>query len=107
MSNAYKFNRQDGSVKLSAIIEKQGAEADKVTFVVEDTGCGIGGDFLPNLFEPFAKENQPTEIDNVGVGYGLAFAKSVSDALGASIDVDTSLGQGSKFTVSLWLKRAE
>lgn len=105
LSNAYKFNRSGGYVKFSAKMEERNAEADKVMFVVEDTGCGIGDDFLPILFEPFAKENQPTEVDNVGVGYGLAQAKSIADAIGASIDVDTSVGEGSRFMVGLWLKR--
>lgn len=105
LSNAYKFNRQGGSVKLSARVEESNADSDKVMFVVEDTGCGISGEFLPILFEPFSRENQPTEVENVGVGYGLTQAKSVADAIGATIDVDTSVGEGSIFTVRLWLKR--
>jgi len=105
LSNAYKFNRQDGSVKLSVKVQEKNEMADRVVFEVEDTGCGIGEDFLPILFEPFAKENQPTEVDNVGVGYGLAQAKSIADAIKADIDVDTNVGEGSKFMVSIWLKR--
>ena len=107
LSNAYKFNRPGGIVKLSAWVEQRKEEMEKLVFEVEDTGCGIGEDFLPILFEPFAKENQPTEVDNVGVGYGLAQAKSVADAIDASIDVDTSVGEGSKFMVRIWLKRSK
>lgn len=105
LSNAYKFNRPDGNVKLSVWLEEQKENAEKIVFAVEDTGCGIGEEFLPIMFEPFSKENQPTEVDNVGVGYGLAQAKSIADAIGAHIDVDTSVGEGSKFVVSIWLKR--
>ena len=105
LSNAYKFNRPDGNVKLSARVAEQNGSVDRIVFEVEDTGCGIGEDFLPILFEPFAKENQPTEVDNVGVGYGLAQAKNIADAIGAEIDVDTSVGEGSRFVVSIWLKR--
>ena len=90
---------------MSARVTEQTEDFDKVEFVVEDTGCGIGDDFLPILFEPFAKENQPTEVDNVGVGYGLAQAKSIADAIGAEIGVDTSVGEGSKFVISIRLKR--
>lgn len=105
LSNAYKFNRKGGSVKLHAFAESRKGNAEKIVFVVEDTGCGIGGDFLPELFEPFAREPQSGQIVSRGVGFGLAYAKSVTEALGADIDVETAPGEGSRFTFSLWMER--
>lgn len=105
LSNAYKFNRKGGSVTLRVFAEKQSGNMEKVVFVVEDTGRGIGGDFLPELFEPFAREPQAGQPVSKGVGFGLAYAKSVTEALGADIDVETEPGEGSRFTFSLLMER--
>ncbi len=107
LSNAYKFNRVGGSVKLRVYVEEPGEKQDKVVFVVEDTGRGIGGEFLPDMFELFAKEPQAGNTYSKGVGFGLAYAKSVADALGATIRVETTPGKGSKFTTSLWMEKGK
>ncbi len=106
LSNAFKFNRIGGSVKLRAYASKKKEKDDKVIFVVEDTGCGIGGEFLPELFEFFARESRDEHVTSKGVGFGLAYAKSVAEALDADIKVETTPGEGSCFAFSLWMERS-
>lgn len=103
LSNAYKFNRVGGSVTLKVSVEAKSQDADKVLFRVEDTGCGISEEFMPDVFEAFARERQLTSGENKGVGYGLALAKSIADAMDAEIFVESKQDEGSAFTLSVWL----
>lgn len=70
-------------------------------FIVEDTGIGISEEFLPRLFEPFERENNTTMSGVDGTGLGLTIVKNIVDMMGGSIHVDSVLGQGSRFTVTL------
>src|SRR5437867_120031 len=70
---------------------------DTVELVVHDTGPGIPPDVLEKLFQPFFT----TKPKEQGTGLGLAFAKSVVNAHGGTIEVESELGQGTTFTVVL------
>lgn len=94
LSNALKFTESGGTVTLRA----HGTD-EVVTMEVEDTGVGIGADFLPNLFEAFARG--PDQGDTAGSGLGLAITKHLTEVMGGSIDVDSEKGVGTTFTVRL------
>ncbi len=68
-----------------------------VTVAVADTGPGIAPDVLPRIFDPFFSSKKPGE----GTGLGLSIAYSIMQKLGGSLDVESALGQGTTFTVSL------
>ena len=70
---------------------------DTVALVVHDTGPGMPPDVLEKLFQPFFT----TKPKEQGTGLGLAFAKSVVNAHGGTIEVESELGQGTTFTVVL------
>jgi PAS domain S-box-containing protein len=94
LSNALKFTQAGGTVTLRAY----GAD-DTVTLEVEDTGVGIDEDFLPNLFEAFARG--PNQNETEGNGLGLAITKHLTEVMGGTIDVDSEKGVGTTFTVRL------
>jgi two-component system, NtrC family, sensor kinase len=70
---------------------------DEVEMVIRDDGMGIPKDVLPNLFEPFTT----TKEIGKGVGLGLAISKGIVQRHGGTIQLESELGKGTKFTVTL------
>lgn len=68
---------------------------------VRDTGVGISDEFLEKVFEPFSREQVSTLSGIRGIGLGLTIAKSIVDMLNGSIQVKTSVGEGTTFIVLL------
>jgi two-component system sensor histidine kinase/response regulator len=101
VSNAIKYNREAGTVSVSA--EDTGRDAVRVA--VTDTGEGIAPDQLDRLFNPFERlgaERGPV----AGVGLGLVVTKGVIEAMGGRLDVASEVGTGTTFTVELPLEVA-
>lgn len=94
LSNAIKFTEPGGTVTLRAY-----GRNGTVVLEVEDTGVGIEDDFLPNLFEAFARGSNTMEAK--GNGLGLAITKHLTHVMGGSIDVESEKGVGTTFTVRL------
>ena len=101
MSNAIKYNRRGGSVKVSI------AEAnppDRVRITVEDTGVGLSPQQIEHLFEPFNRLGR--ESQNVsGSGIGLVITQHLVHLMGGRMQVESRQGEGSRFSVELF--RAE
>lgn len=93
MSNAFKYTSDNGSIKFSC-----GLDGDNLRFSIEDTGQGIGADDINNIFDRFY---QVDKIHPNGSGIGLSLAKAFVELHGGSIAVESTLGVGSKFTVTL------
>ncbi|MHB8717592.1 MAG: sensor histidine kinase [Candidatus Dormibacteria bacterium] len=94
--NAVKFTPAEGRVTVSA------SHADgAVVLRVSDTGSGIRSDDLPRIFERFWKADGSRRRDGEGSGLGLAIVRHVVAAHGGSIDVESELGVGTTFTVTL------
>ena len=77
----------------------------QLTFEVVDSGRGISQDFLPQLFTPFAQEYNKTKLVVDSTGLGLLICKRLVDAMEGTIQVESEVGKGSKFTVCLLLER--
>lgn len=102
LSNAIKFTKSGGTVSLKVDqirIKRDGCAHYR--FCVEDTGIGIGSEFLPHVFESFERERTATISGIQGTGLGLAIAKSIVDMMGGTIKVDSAKGKGTIFTVLL------
>lgn len=95
LSNAAKFTTA-GSVTLAAR-----AEADSVELSVRDTGVGISSDDLTRVFEEFFQASSPLHAGTKGTGLGLPFAQVVATALGGRIEVESTVGEGSCFSLRL------
>ena len=107
MSNAIKYTHEGDSVKIS-ITENSSARKglNNYTFVVEDTGIGMEQSFLERIFDPFERERNETTNFTEGTGLGMAITKNIVDLMGGTISVESTLGEGSKFTVVVPLKPA-
>jgi PAS domain S-box-containing protein len=95
LSNAVKYNRRDGKVDLACQ-----ASGGTVSIAVTDTGMGIGEPDLAKLFTPFERLGaENTRIE--GTGVGLALSRVLSQQMGGSLTVSSSVGTGSTFTLEL------
>lgn len=98
LSNAFKFTKEGGTVKVALIQEKQ--QNNTVTKVqVSDTGCGMSEETKSRIFEKFYQGD--TSHATKGNGLGLALVKRVCDITGAKISVQSEVGKGSVFEVTL------
>ena len=74
---------------------------------VSDTGIGMSEDFLTEIFEAFTREQNTTKSKIAGTGLGMSIVKKYVDLLGGTIEVESELGKGSTFTVTLKHKIAD
>ena len=95
ISNAVKYNKQGGEVHVSC--ESCGDNVVRVT--VTDTGLGIATKDIDKLFEPFERIDHFSQAE--GAGIGLSVTKSLVEAMGGSIGVKSTPGEGSEFWVEL------
>ncbi len=96
ISNALKFTSQ-GEVRVSA----QSRTPGWVTFAVADTGIGIAPEHLGALFQDFVQLHSPVQQRWRGTGLGLSLSKRLAELLGGSVDVQSELGRGSTFSVTI------
>lgn len=94
MSNAFKYTPDNGRIRFSAGCNPDG----DLVFSVEDTGRGIAVEDLGSIFDRFY---QVDKIHPNGSGIGLSLAKAFVELHGGSIGVESRIGEGSKFTVTL------
>jgi signal transduction histidine kinase len=97
ISNALKFTEQ-GSVRVSASID---AAADTIAFAVADTGIGISSDNQQLIFEEFSQIEHPLQRRSKGTGLGLPLCRKLAALLGGRVDLASTVGQGSIFTLTL------
>ena len=108
ISNAVKYTPPGGKVT----IRTRELPFDREGWVrfqteVEDTGIGMSAEFLPHLFDSFSRERNTTAARVAGSGLGMAIVKSLVELMGGTIEVESALGQGSKFTVTIPHKVAD
>jgi predicted ATPase/signal transduction histidine kinase/CheY-like chemotaxis protein len=95
-NNAIKFTRS-GSVRIAIRIEKaQGSEV-LLHFAVSDTGIGLKAEQMARLFQSFEQADASTTREFGGTGLGLAISKSLANAMGGEVGVESLYGQGSTF----------
>ena len=99
ISNAIKYTRDNGSINVSYAVE-----GDKLVVKVADTGIGIPQEDLPNIFDRFFRVK---EAMVGGSGIGLSLVKAFVELHGGEISVESTVGKGSVFTVSIPVKHIE
>lgn len=96
LSNAVKFTK-DGSITLRV---QKNAQEQKIHFTVIDTGYGIEPHMIEAIFEPFIQNDGIKKIEG-GTGLGLTISRKFAQLLGGSLSVQSTLNEGSHFTLEL------
>lgn len=108
LGNAIKYTPPGGSVIMS--VEELPCNEPGYIIVrnrVSDTGIGMSEDYLTEIFEAFTREQNTTKSKIAGTGLGMSIVKKYVDLLGGTIEVESELGKGSTFTVTLKHKIAD
>lgn len=96
MSNALRYTPEGGKVLVSV-----GRARSEVSISVQDTGIGIAKEDIPRVFSRFWRSDASRERVAGGLGVGLALTKEIVDRHNGTISVDSELGVGTKFTITL------
>jgi signal transduction histidine kinase len=102
LGNAIKYTPEGGAIRLSLY-----HDSDLVYFVVRDTGYGIPAVDLPHVFDRFYRVRNNGHDDIKGNGLGLAIVKSIAEQHGGNVSVESEVGKGSCFTLTIPLVRAQ
>ena len=108
ISNAVKYTASGGAVTIR-ITELDCDRKDYVRIQTQviDTGIGMSEEFLPSLFEAFSRERNTTAGKVAGTGLGMPIIKKYVDMMGGTIEAESKLGEGSKFTVIMEYRLAD
>ena len=107
IGNAIKYNHPGGWVRCSFRESRYADGVCRLEFICEDNGAGMSETFQRHMFEAFAQENSDRGSLSGGVGLGLAVVKKLVDERGGTIQVDSALGQGTRFRVVLPMMPSE
>lgn len=98
VSNAIKYTPAYG--KVDVICEQKGSN---LLLTVTDTGAGIRSEMLPHIFDAFVQDSQHS--DSIGTGVGLSLVRQIVDAMKGEVKVDSKVGKGTSFAVTLPLRQ--
>ena len=102
LSNAIKYTPSGGSVMIN--VDELACDEPGYMMVstrVSDTGIGMSQDYLTKIFDAFTREQNTTKSKIAGTGLGMSIVKKYVDLLGGTIHVESELGKGTTFTVTL------
>jgi len=98
LDNAVKFTPEGGAIGLEVQADE---EREAVHFTVWDTGIGISAENMSRLFKPFVQLDSRLSREYSGTGLGLVLVQRMAELHGGSVTVESEVGKGSRFTVSL------
>ena len=100
-SNAVKYNKENGRIKICVTEKEIDCCNTYVEFDCADTGIGMSEEYSAHIFEPFSQENTGARTQFGGSGLGMAIVKKLVNLLGGFLQVESQIGKGTKFTVVL------
>lgn len=105
LSNAFKFTEENGKIRLQVTEQKDyNSKFGKYQIIVEDDGAGMSRDFLKKIFIPFERETKFGAAKVAGTGLGMPIVHDLVIKMQGTIEVTSSLGNGTTFTVMLPLE---
>lgn len=109
LSNAIKFTPDGGSIQIALYEEASplGDEHVRIHLSVKDNGIGMTPEFQTKIFDSFTREDSARVHRTEGTGLGMAITKYIVDAMGGTIEVESELGKGSEFKVTLDMEKAD
>jgi len=96
LDNAVKFNRISGEVRVESHASDETAQ-----IIISDTGIGIPSEDLPRVFERFYRVDKARSREMGGTGLGLSIVKHVMEQMGGTVALESRLGEGSRFTLTI------
>ena len=100
LSNAVKYNRENGHIYISCIEIPSGQpEMTIMEFVCRDTGIGMAEEFQKHIFEPFAQEHSGSRTKFAGTGLGMPIAKKLIEKMSGTITFESVEGVGTTFVI--------
>lgn len=103
LSNAFKYSNPGASISLEAK-QFEFQKHSKFQFIITDTGIGMSAEFLEHLFDPYSRETHFSSKGTIGTGLGMYIVKSLVQQMSGEISVESKLGQGSRFIITLPLE---
>ncbi len=105
MGNSVKFTPEGGNLTLRIEeLPSRISDFGCYEFTFTDTGCGMDEEFVKRVFEPFSRANDSRVTKIEGTGLGMAIVKSVVSLMNGTVDVESKVGEGTKFTVTVHLR---
>ena len=105
LSNAMKYNRENGHIYISCIEIPSGQpETTTMEFVCRDTGIGMAEEFQKHIFEPFAQEHAGSRTRFSGTGLGMPISKKLIEKMGGTITFESAEGIGTTFVIRVSFK---
>lgn len=101
LGNASQYTPDGGKISLAIKELTSNSKEATYSFVFEDDGIGMDPTYIPHSYEMFSRERSSTESGIPGVGLGLTITKNIVDAMGGTITIDSSKGNGTKVQVLL------
>ena len=106
LTNSIKYTHPKGYVKLQ-VQEKQQNQVSGYVFIIADNGIGMSQEFMKRMYEPFSQEKRSESAETPGTGLGLSIVKKYVDILQGTIEVESTIHQGTKWTVFIPMEEAE
>ncbi len=109
LGNAVKFTPEGGSIHVSLYEQDspKGEDYVRIHLRVKDTGIGMSEEYQRKIFDSFTREDTARVQKTEGTGLGMAITKYIVDAMGGAIGVESELGKGSEFHVTLDMEKAQ
>ncbi len=105
MSNAVKYTPDGGEISFTVReLPMSGNANGCYEFIVEDNGIGMSEEYLEHIFEPFSRAEDLRTSKIQGTGLGMAITQSIVQLMNGHIDVESKLGEGTRFTVTIYLR---
>ena len=103
INNAVKYTNIGGQIDVT-VSEAPSGDRCELIFVCKDNGIGISEAFLKRIFEPFERVSSSTISKIEGTGLGMSIVKKLIDAMGGTIGIESTLGQGTTVTIRIPLR---
>ncbi len=108
LSNALKYTPENGTIEMTVRqLQQHSKNYAHFRFVIKDNGIGMSEEYLKTIFHPFSREETKKTQGIQGTGLGMAITKNLVDLMGGTLEVESTLGEGSTFVLDLELRIQE
>lgn len=105
IGNSVKFTPTEGRITVTVTqVDNEIDDFANFVFEIQDTGIGMSQEFIDKIFNRFEREEGADVNKTEGNGIGMSITKGIADAMGATIQIQSKQGEGSKFTIYLRMK---